>query len=219
VPTNSTAGALEWVNDSPGVQRILRVILDWADLFQGCIQIADRLVHHGGLSGTTTGAQTTNLPTPALTRYTSGVGVQLGLEIYTAIGTTSTTVTASYTNTVPTAGQTTVARTIGTASYDQAGRMILLPLAAGDSGVTVVASVTLAASTLTAGNFGVTLYYPILTLPVFGDNPLGFDEEALFGLGTWFPVVPDNACLFMLCSFWTGSSTGVISGSVYSSED
>ena len=222
VPTNATTGALPTINASGGTQRILRVIINWAINAAGMVTIVDRLSHQGGLSGTTTGAQTTNLPTTALTRYTSGVGVELGIEIYTTVGTTATVISASYTNTTPTSGRTTVnstnGPTFGSASFDIASRLISLPLQSGDVGVTAVASVTLAASTLTAGAFGVTLYYPIVAIPVTMQDPQGIDVDALFGFGTWFPQVFDNACLqFHYVTNLT--STGVVSGILYMSTD
>lgn len=126
-----------------------------------CVIVADILNHSGGLSGTSTSAQTTNLPTAALTRHTSGEGVMAGLVVYTAIGSTATTVTASYTNTTPTSGRTTTATTIGSTVANSIGALIPLPLQAGDTGVTSVESVTLAATTGTAGNFGVVLFKPL----------------------------------------------------------
>jgi hypothetical protein len=41
----------------------------------------------------------------------------------------------------------------------------IMPLQAGDRGVKSVESLTLSASTGTAGNFGLTLFRPIMTFP------------------------------------------------------
>lgn len=219
VPTNATTGALtNSINASGATQRILRCVLNWAIMTPGMITIVDRLSHQGGLSGTVTGAQTTNLPTAALTRYTSGVGVEAGLEIYTSVGTTATVASISYTNTTPTSGHTSPAVTFGGASFDIASRFIHVPLQVGDVGVTAVASVSLTASTLTAGAFGVTLYYPIVMIPMNDQDPTGIDVDALFGFGTWFPQVFDNACLQFHYTVNT-TSTGVISGILYTATD
>ena len=78
VPTSATTGAWGQQNSS-GVQRVASVEASMAQ--GGYLIIADRLSHQGGLSGTVTTAQTTNLGTAALTRYTSGIGVMAGLEI------------------------------------------------------------------------------------------------------------------------------------------
>lgn len=212
-PTSATAGALGQ-NDSSGTQRILKIVFGWSAT-GGLITIADRLSHQGGLSGVTTGAQTTNLPTAALTRKTGGVGVMLGLEIYTAIGATGTTVTASYTNQGGTSGQTCPLTTWGGANNQTASRIATLPLAAGDTGVKAVASVTNTATTGTAGAFGVTLFYPLISFPIFGP---AVTVEALFGLGSWFSQVDTGACLFgIVCC--ANTSTGVMVADIHIGED
>lgn len=224
VPTRATTGALGQVNPT-GTRRILRAIFNWLPNTGGLLTLADRLVHSGGLSGTTTGAQTTNLPTATLTRQTSGVGVMAALEIYTAVGTTGTTATVSYTNTVPTAGQTSPAATFGGTGFATSGRFIVLPLAVGDVGVTAVASVTLAASTVSAaGNFGVTLFYPLVSIPMDHDGrPYlgnGFDNEvqSLYGFGSWFPIVETDACIFNIVHT-VNTTYGVLNGEFHLAED
>jgi hypothetical protein len=176
---NATAGS--WLQTTPtaGTDLYLVSIAACAHV-AGSLILYDRLVQHGGLSATTTGAQTTNLPTPALTRFTSGVGVEAWATIYTQIGATGTTITASYTNTVPSSGQTTVATTFGNTGFREAQRVLPLPLHTGDKGVTVVASMTIAASTLTAGNFGVTLVRPLAVIPI----PLGGSARLWSGVMT-----------------------------------
>ncbi len=200
-PTAATAGSFGQAN-SGGVQRIYRAILCWS-ANGGMFTIADRLSHQGGLSGTVTTAQTTNLPTAALTRKTSGVGVMMALEIYGIIGTTGTTVTASYTNQAGSSGQATPAATIGNTAFREVGRMLLMPLATGDTGVQAVASVTVLATTGTAGNFGVTLFYPLVSVAT---NAVFDDLESLFNLGT-MAVVETDACLFGVMHM-SGSGTG-----------
>lgn len=218
VPTSATTGAFGQ-KDSSGTQRILRFIVEGTFAGSGMITICDKLVHSGGLSAITTGAQTTNLPTAALTRKTTGKGVQASLDIYTAVGSTGTTATISYTNTVPTAGQTSPTVTFGGTGFGTvAGACILMPLAVGDVGVTAVASVTLAASTLTAGNFGVTLFYPLVSIPIDNIPIFDTDYEALYDFGTWFPVVDSSACLYFQY-VTTGATTGVVSGQMLIGED
>ncbi len=162
---NDTAGALLQA-DSSGTQRILRMVLCSASGQMGTVTVADRLSHQGGLSGTAAGAQTTNLPTAALTRKTTGIGVQAAVEIYTTLGATAATATVSYTNEIPTSGQVSPAFTIGTSDdYRELGRFLHIPLAVGDRGVRAVASITLSGTTGTTGNFGITLFYPLITVP------------------------------------------------------
>jgi len=163
-PTNATAGALRQTN--PGGGRQLWCTGVWATgLVAGTLTLYDRLLHIGGLSGTVTTAQTVG---GSLTRYatTTSPGNEIWVEIYTAIGGTGTTVTASYTDQDGNAGQTTQATAIGGAGFNEAQRIIKLPLASGDNGVRAVASVTVLATTGTAGNFGVTVARPLAVIPV-----------------------------------------------------
>lgn len=165
----------------------------------GTLILTDRLSHQGGLVANVTTTQTTNLPTAALTRYTSGVGVWAGLEFYTAPGSTTATVTVSYTNQDGTAGRTSPAMQIGGLSSGppipgKQSALGVIPLASGDTGVRSVESVTLAATTGTAGNFGVTLFKPLLFLPVgILDQYVG---DVIRGtLGGGLPEILDEACL------------------------
>lgn len=199
--------------------RLVKAVLDLAVTTPGAmITICDRVGHQGGLSGTTAGAQTTNLPTAALTRYTSGVGVQVGLEVYTLIGTTGTVATISYTDQSDNTAQVPPAITFGNTGFREASRIMPVPLAPGDTGVKAVASVSLTASTLTAGNFGVTLYYPLVHIAVDDILAIKGSADALHGFGTWFPKIESDACLFMIYHT-TGATTGVVQGNLLISED
>lgn len=214
VPTNATLGSLGQQNGGSGTLGIIGGRFN--SLNPGTYMICDRLSHQGGLSGITTGAQTTNLPTAALTRYTGGDGVMIGLTIYSAIGGTGTTVTASYTNQAGSSGQTTAAVAIGNTGFAAANRCILLPLAAGDTGVQAVANINLVATTGTAGNIGVTLFKPIYTIIVddtAGQTITGYLTGNSFG---GIPEIVDNACLFVMCLSASTSSSGA--GSLFISE-
>jgi hypothetical protein len=221
-PTNATAGALLDANGqffNGTNMRLLKTITDMAITSPGAmITICDRVGHQGGLSATVTTAQSTNLPTAALTRYTSGVGVQVGLEIYTVIGTTGTTVSCSYTDQSSGAGNASPLATFGNTGFREASRIITLPLAVGDTGVKSVENVTVTASTLTAGNFGVTLYYPLVHIPVDDVLALKGYADALHGFGTWFPQIQSSACLFMIYHT-LGTTTGVVQGDLLICED
>ena len=160
---NATAGAI----CAPGASRIVQITgaqtqsIVAGDTSTGVVIVADRLSHQGGLVGNSTSTQTTNLPTAALTRYTSGEGVWIALEIYLALGSTQTTATISYTNQAGTAGRTGTCQLGGTGTYQALSQMVFVALQAGDTGARSVESVTLTASTGIAGNFGVTLFRPL----------------------------------------------------------
>ena len=203
VPTRATTGAMGQFNSS-GIQRVANSWIGCGN--PGMLYLCDRLSHQGGLSGTTTGAQTTNLATAALTRYTSGVGVFAAIEIYSQVGTTGTTVTVSYTNTDSTSGKTSPDTAFGATGFREANRFVILPLASGDVGVKSVESVTLAASTTTAGNFGVTLFKPLIAFTGVMTNG-NIVSNGMFNHGC-VPRVYDDACLFWVFMPTTSSSGG-----------
>lgn len=166
------------------------------------VVLIDRLSHQGGLSGTVTTTQTTNLPTAALTRYTSGVGVQAALEIYTALGSTDAVWTVVYTNQAGT-GSRSVSFILGfTPSLSS---FIPIPLQGTDSGVKSVESVTLTPSTGTAGNFGVTLYKPLAWMPAV-PNRVSRPVD-IFDIPGWNEPILDGACLEMLIKSQSASAT------------
>lgn len=217
VPDNDTIGALGQRNAGSGLQNSI-VGYRLSALNPGVYIICDRLAHSGGLSGTTTGAQTTNLPTPALTRHTSGVGVMIGLTIYTIIGTTATSVSATYTNQSGVGSRVTPLVQIGATGFNGANRMILLPLQAGDSGVQSVESVTLSASTVSAaGNFGVTLFKPLYTICV--ESTSGVSSGGFItGLSAGgIPTIENGACLFPIC--FSATTNAAASGTLIFDEN
>lgn len=224
VPTNGTTGSLGQL-DPTGTRRIIDIVVAWATPTGGLFTICDRLSHQGGLSATTTGAQTTNLPTAALTRYSSGRGVMLAADIYTVVGTTGTTITASYTNSLGTAGNATPVVAFGNTAFREASRRLLLPLVGGDEGVRAVASVTLAASTLTPGAFGVTLFYPLLSIPIDNmgrpssfSNPQHEHDDSPFLKYTWLPTFDVGACLEFM-THTQGTTYTLAAGLVRFAED
>lgn len=205
---NTSTGAIGQRNPSSDL-RLLTTRLSFSGNVNGCFLLYDRLNHQAGLSGTTTGAQTTNLPTAALTRHTGGDGVRIFIEIYGVIGLTATTITASYTNQAGTAGQTTPLLAFGGSAFRSATFVLELPLASGDTGVRSVESVTLAASTGTAGNFGVTLARPVALIPAYTlGAPDAVVYDALLQMGGCMPDITDGACLSLA---WVG---GGASGTV-----
>jgi len=160
------------------------------------LMLVDMLNISGGLNGTTTTAQTTNLPTAALPRYTSGEGVYAALMVHSPVGNTATTVTCSYTNQSGTPGRTTPAVQLGGTGNVAAGQLFRLPLAVGDTGMRSVESVTLAGSTAVAGNFGVVMFKPLAMMfanDVEGANVI--DTVSSGRMVGQFNEVLDDACL------------------------
>jgi hypothetical protein len=185
VPTSATAGAIPFVNPS-GANTGYLARMTASSSQANFLRIYDRLVHTSGLSGTVTTAQTVN--TVAITR-TYSTPVSAWLEIYGAVGGTATAATVSYTNQAGTTGRTGTAVIAASAS---AGNLFPIVLQSGDTGVQSVQSVTLSASTGTAGNFGITLMANLASVGIPGPGlacpPLNY---AALGL----PVIQPNACL------------------------
>lgn len=211
VPTNATVGSLLQVNPGGAREKWLlgMTAASFSAAMGGMLILYDRLLHIGGLSGTVITAQSVG---GTLTRNTDGLGNQIWIEIYTAIGTTGTTVTASYTNEAGASGRTTIATAIGGTGFLEATRIIMLPLAGGDRGVQAVASVTLAASTGTAGNFGVTVARPLASLPI-AMGGVGNVRDFISGLPSIIKI-DTNACL-VLAFLPNGTAVPQIIGSLH----
>lgn len=193
--SNLTTGSLGQ-NNSNGIQRISR-----ANIYGGlgCQMIlCDRLVHMGGLDGTSTGSQVVN--TVTLPRYTNGVGVSIAVEVYTSIGGTATTISASYTNEQGQAGRFTPASVFGGTGFgSNSHAVIILPLAQGDVGVKSVESVTVAASTGIVGNFGIVLFKPLFNMAglIGDDGQMQIFDSILGGCGN-MPQILNQACLYQI---------------------
>jgi hypothetical protein len=188
VPDNTTLGGLRQTDPTGG-----RQLWCMGGIFQtinfGSYMLYDRLLHIGGLNGTTLAAQAVG---GTLTRNTGGVGNMIAVEIYTAIGGTATTAVVNYTNQ---AGNPAVSKsfTIGGAGLNEQGRFIIVPLADGDSGVRGVTDIDLLATTGTAGNFGVTVFRPLVRVQSSSSMvPMWWDALTM----PPGPVeIPTDACL------------------------
>lgn len=207
--TPSTAVALDrtssvgnFARESIGDFRVLKTQLSYCDFnfddftARGTLMLYDLLSWQGGLSGTATGEQTTNLSTAALSRYTTGAGVWAGLRIWSAIGTTATVARLNYTDQAGTTSRTSLDIVWGGSTNGHNGqhRLHLVPPQQGDTGYRSVQGVTADATTGTAGNFGVMLFRPLLFIPTVAVfTPKSFDY-GLEGMGVP-PAVLDAACL------------------------
>lgn len=173
----------------------------------GTINIYDVVWACSGFNSTTLTAQTVTGFSGLPTRATGGVGLEIWAVGNTITGATASNITVSYTNQAATAGRTTVS-TAAIASWP-VGRMLPLPLQAGDSGVQSIQSITFSASTGTAGDVGLMILERIATIsaPIVNvANVLDFTQLGL-------PEITDSACL-MFVHQATTTSTGVILGDI-----
>lgn len=168
--------------------------LDGFSTIAGAFIIFDRIYAASGFSGTVTTAQAiTGFPTlPSARAPSSGEGLEIWLESYTAVGASASNVTVQYTNSAGTAGRSTVSEAI-TASFP-VNRMQRLRYQDGDIGVQSIQSVTLSVTTGTAGNFGITLLKRKATLPMPLLNTSYVMDFASLGMPT---IQSDSALQFV----------------------
>lgn len=168
----------------------------------GTLLLCDRLWHGSALvsgaaiSVTATTAQTlTNLPSwPARDNSgtANGDGVQIGVEVYAATGAGTPTITMGYTNQAGTAGKSATNLDAVVAS-SAIGAFYRMGLAAGDTGVRSVQSLTLSA-TMTSGNVGLVAYRVLASLELTGGNV----PNAVDALTSGFPRIFDGAVPFLI---------------------
>lgn len=162
VVTNATPGTLRQTSPASGKKKRISGATFSANA-QGSLLILDRLSYDSGHLATGATAQTYTGGAP--TRYTGGVGVMAFAEVYSTLGATATTITASYTNDQGVAGKTSIAAAFGGTGRQNQGVMLPLTLASGDRGVRSVQTFT-AAATTGAGAYGITLAYPLFEIPL-----------------------------------------------------
>jgi hypothetical protein len=171
------------------------------------LEIHDRLAHVGGLSGIVTTAQGA-LTLAGLDAYRLGAAnysnVQWWLEIYQDLGATGVNATVNVTYNDDTSEALTA---FALGASPRAGRLYpLVPKTAGKF-IKSVTSVTLSATTGTAGNFGITCTRQCTIASFALANKSEIFDWQMLGL----PQVQNSACLQMLMTCST-TSTGAIRG-------
>lgn len=171
------------------------------------VQVHDRLVHMGGMSGIVTTPQTAAVTLVGMSADRTGplTALQWWLEWYVDTGVTARVATVTYTNEAGTSGQTT---TVSIAATTRAGRMMAIIPTNGE-GIRSIESVTLNGTTGTLGNFGVTATRALggLSLGVANAGTVG--DWASLGL----PEVHQDACLSMIMLPGT-TATGGLYGNI-----
>ena len=181
------------------------------------MELHDRLANMGGLNGTLTTAQSVNLDLNTLlatdnidkrkgdANYSD---VQWWLEWYTATGGTAVTATIAVTYNDGTTGNLSV---LSLAATRPASHMIplnsLIPSAQSGKFIRGIVSVTLSATTGTAGNFGVTVTRPRMTLSSPFANFKFIADWAQLGL----PEIYNSSAIFPIVLTST-TSTGTVRG-------
>lgn len=171
------------------------------------IEIHDRLAHMGGLSGTVITAQgSLNLTGLSADRLgeSNYSDVQWWLEWYVNTGATAVTATVNVTYDDDSTGDL---EGVSLASNSRASRMYGLPPAVAGRYIKAVNSVTLSATTGTAGDFGITATRPRTMVASNTGNKLETYDWASLGL----PEIANDSCLFMIMLCPT-SFTGAVRG-------
>jgi len=204
VCTNALTGALGFTQQTLPATSYLAILEGLCSNATSTLEVHDRLMHMGGLSGIVATAQTANLDVHA-NIATSNLDARKGdsnysditwwLEWYTDTGSSVVTATANVTYDDGTSGDLTAVSLAATrrASFMQPLNG-LIPAAASGKFIRDVNTVTLSATTGTAGSFGVTatryraaLYKPIANARFTADWA---------GLG--LPEISNTSCLQLI---------------------
>lgn len=203
--TSPTAGAIPLPALSGSLENWLAMLTGWsATVAGGNILLCDRLLTCGAntsaaaLSVTSTSAQTVNtdvtgIPSRDGLGGTAGYGVQCGLEVISAMGAGTPTLTIKYTNTVGTSNHTGT-NIFPTAASSPIGTFYDFGLQAGDLGVRSVQSLQLSA-TMTSGAFALVLYRVLAVIPF---------------VASYVPTSPQNIGTGMMTDLWPGTCPFVL---------
>lgn len=212
---NTLLGAMQFTQQTAPATSYLAILEALCANAGTTLEIHDRLAHMGGLVGNVATAQTVNLDLSAVLG-TSNLDARKGdanysdvqwwLEWYTDTGATVVTATVNVTYNDGTSGNLTAVSLAATrrASFMQPLNG-LIPAADSGKYIRDVNTVTLSATTGTAGSFGVTatryraaIYQPVLNARFTAD-------WAALGL----PEVANSSCLFCVQLAAT-TSTGIV---------
>ena len=212
---NTLLGALQFTQQTAPATSYLAILEGLCSNNASTLEIHDRLMHMGGLSGTVTTAQTVGLDLNA-NLASDNLDARKGdanysdvtwwAEWYSDTGATASNATVNVTYNDGTDGNLTTFAAGGTV---RASRMIplngLIPAAAAGKYIRDINTVTLSASTTGAGNFGFTctryraaIYKPVANARFTADWA---------GLG--LPEIPNESCLSLIQIAGT-TSTGTV---------
>lgn len=215
VCSNALLGSLQFTQQTDPATSYLAIMEGLCSNNASTLEVHDRLMHMGGLNGTLATAQTVgidisaNLATSNLDARKGGSDygdIQWWLEWYTDTGATAVTATVNVTYNDASTGNLTG---VALAATRRASQMIplngLIPAASAGKYIRGVNTVTLSATTGTAGSFGVTAtrYRAALYKPIA--NARFTADWASLGI----PEIPNASCL--MCVQVAGTtSTGIV---------
>ena len=198
------ASAFSFADVDPDRKLLLRLSGSCNDAI--ALMLYDRLVGVSGITLDSTGDKTVN--SAALTRYTSGIGVEAWLEITTAQVGSTTLSMSSYTNDAGTAARDGASATF--AGLNQR-TMFFLPLkdGANDKGVRSLETINVSVETASAGVANLILLKPIAYIPI----PPEASNEREFVLDlSKYPRIYDDATLALMAFCGSSGSFQVTGG-------
>ena len=202
--THALVGSLQFAQQTDPAKSYLSILEGLCSNVGTTLEIHDRLMHMGGLSGTVTTAQTANVDVYAnlaSDNLTERIGdanfsdIQWWLEWYTDTGGTAVTATVNVIYNDGTSGNLTA---ISLAATRRASLMIplngLIPAAQSGLYIRDVNTVQLSATTGSAGSFGVTAtrYRAALYKPIA--NARFTADWASLGI----PLIANSSCLMAI---------------------
>ena len=215
VCTNALTGALQFNQQVAPATSYLAILEGLCSNNASTLEIHDRLMHMGGLSGVLATGQTANVNIAA-NLATSNLDARKGdanysdvtwwLEWYADTGSTVVNATVNVTYNNDSSGNLTVVSLAATRRISFMQPLNgLIPAADSGKYIKAVNTVTLSATTGTAGSFGVTVtrYRAALYKPI-ANNRFTADWA---GLG--LPEIPNTSCL-MLIQIAGTTSTGTV---------
>lgn len=171
---NTTQGALGQADAGGGRQKWLLSVMAQASGQGGQLVLFDRLADISGFDATNTGGYTFSSPltpsryTGAISqddRSTSSCANQIWIEIYDQVGASASQITVNYTQDsatrIPSMGSF-----FGGTGLREAGRLIPLTTQSLYPGCTSVEVVDITVTTGTAGDYGVTILRPLVSIPI-----------------------------------------------------
>lgn len=197
IPTDATAGALPFTNPVAPIETYLGQLTASGGQ-GGTLHVFDRLWHNNFPNATTTTAQA--ISPSALTRYTTGVGVEPWFQVYVATGAGAPSPTIVYTDQDGNTGQ--AGAVVGYTATSQVGRTYPISLAAGDTGVRAITSYTSSIS-MSSGTIGLVLRKRLASLPITLPNTAWAIDALTGGL----PQIEDNACIELV---WQAFNTSAM---------
>jgi hypothetical protein len=180
----------------------------------GMMMLCDRIWQNSGIDVTLTTEQvftgSAQIGARDVNGSNAGVGVMAGVEVITATGAGTPTLTLKYTDQAGNAGHTAT-NMVPTVASSIAGTFHVIGLAAGDSGIRKAESLQLSA-TWTTGTLSVVLFRIMAMLPIAIANlPNAFD-----GVSLGFPRIYNNTVPFIVYLPYTTLSSIILGQAVWS---